>query len=764
MVESGRFLFLLLSHVPLDINVEAISGSIFNALGASRSQRCPARHHKLHITFQRYLPATRNTPNDVPSRPSLSLSDRRVCNVRWFNIQTIHATDNFNLNSVCGIPLPYHSLQSDRLCATLSPHFSVPKMARGGRRSGGRRSQPSTPRTARTSNPATPSSGRGSDGLFANGQWFCDCKPRRPAVLRETRKPGANKGRWFYTCAQERRRQCTFFLWEDYAGGSGGGGGAAAAAAAGSASAPPRPTYRTSIGQRTTPPAERQDGPPLTLAGQRSLPQPPTLPQATRQRQRIFMTPTTSEFPENMAYGGFEDQRGEENDEEDEEDFEPPPTPTPARTRRPSGRAAAGASLDNTTQAAPPSTVETPSHPITRYFGVIKKNGEAGEGSGDNGKNGPATSKAQGAIAAGRNASDYSDSEFDSDMERALVALADHSERKTRRRSDAAPKETGVVKVKQEEGVDGVDVGSMAMDIEDAGGDRRRRIIVPVRGEEQQQQHQQPQEDPETPTPRRRTGRRLLVASDEYAAKEAAAAAPASATSSFSSLFGGSSRNGEPIQPPHNFSFTSSVPSSQAASQATSSQALSQSSVDTAAMTTPSSSFRLEAGSSNTGSGQKRRKAVDPWYGLPTQENGDDESDDNDPFTTPSKRVRFRVDTSSSMGTGQDAATTSSPTPTPGRPVAAVAKEESSEPTTAVVQQQQQHWAEDEGMHVDREDEPSASQEVASSQLTSSQSASQQPKDHNVTLAVLQLLAGQPIAPRVRQQVRALLNGAFAED
>ncbi|KAL1903319.1 hypothetical protein Sste5346_000604 [Sporothrix stenoceras] len=629
-------------------------------------------------------------------------------------------------------------------------------MPRGGRRSGGRRSQPTTPRTMRTSNPATPSSGRGSDGLFANGQWFCDCKPRRPAVLRETRKPGANKGRWFYTCPQERRRQCTFFLWEDYAGVSGGGGGGAATAGPASA---PRPTYRTSIGQRTTPPAERQDGPPMTLAGQRSLP-PPAPPQTARQRQRIFTTPMASEFPGNMAYGGFENQGGEEEEEEedDKDDFEPPPTPTPARTRRTSGRAAAGASLDAT--QAPPPTVETPSHPITKYFGVVKKSGDAGEG-GSNGKNGVATSKAQRAIAAGRNASDYSDSEFDSDMERALVALADHSERKTRRRSDAAPKET-VVKVKQEEDID--DGSSIAMDIEEAA-DRRRRIIVPVREEEEQQQH----DEPETPT-RRRLGRRLLVASDEYAAKEAAAVAtiagsatttpteaPTSGTYSFASLFGGS-RNGEPLQPPPNFSFTSSVPSSQAATQAAPSQALSQASVDTAAMTTPSSSFRSEAGS-NTGSGQKRRQVVDPWYGMPAQDDGNDESDDNDPFTTPSKRVRFREEVNS-VGPSQEAATASWPTPTAGRPTVA-AKEESSEPTTAVARQ---HWADDEGMHVDREDEPSASQELSSSQLTSSQSASQQPKDHNVTLAVLQLLAGQPIAPRVRQQVRALLNGAFAED
>ncbi|CAK7228476.1 hypothetical protein SBRCBS47491_006919 [Sporothrix bragantina] len=653
-------------------------------------------------------------------------------------------------------------------------------MPRGGRRGGGRRSQPSTPRTSRTSgNPATPSSGRGSDGLFANGQWFCDCKPRRPAALRETRKPGANKGRWFYTCPQERRNQCTFFLWEDYAGvSSGAGGGSSHAGPPPSTQAPPRPTYRTSMGQRTTPPAERHDGPGhLTVAGQWSLPPPP--PSSTgRQRQRIFNTPTAArELPGNMAYGGFED-RGEEEDEDD--GFEPPPTPTPARTRRQSANVAEErvVATPTATVAAeePPPVAEAPKNPITKYFGVVKRNSSAGESSdGSNGKGTVATdpqtpqkARTAASAVAGNNAFDYSDSEFDSDMERALVALADHSERKTRRHSDKGI-EAGTLVKKDEEADDGV---NMAVD-DDAAAERRRRIIVPVReGDQQQDEH-----DPQTPS-RRRNGRRLLIASDDYAAKEAAAeaavttsrggAAGTVTSSSFASLFGGNDGNQQMT------SFVSSVPSSQPASQAASSQAPTQRSTGTTAMTTPPSSFRSDAGvrsGASTGSVTKRKLPVDPWYGTSTQGyNGDDDndSDDNDPFTsTPSKRVRFsqEIEEDSSprpFMRGNEGAVTTQYPPLAGNSSTPTPKSKQKEDSS--IQQQRPHWAEDEGMHVDGDREGDSEEMPVLVQSQSQSSRSSQSKDHNVTLAVLQLLNGQPVEPRVRQQIRALLNGAFEDE
>ncbi|OIW35215.1 hypothetical protein CONLIGDRAFT_46261 [Coniochaeta ligniaria NRRL 30616] len=55
-------------------------------------------------------------------------------------------------------------------------------------------------------------------GLFENGQWFCDCEPRLPAVHLQTRKKGRNNGRWFYTCQKrDRKQQCGFFVFEDVA-------------------------------------------------------------------------------------------------------------------------------------------------------------------------------------------------------------------------------------------------------------------------------------------------------------------------------------------------------------------------------------------------------------------------------------------------------------------------------------------------------------------------------------------------------------------
>ncbi|CAK7223417.1 hypothetical protein SCUCBS95973_005171 [Sporothrix curviconia] len=639
-------------------------------------------------------------------------------------------------------------------------------MPRGGRRGGGRRSQPSTPRTSRVAggNPATPSSGRGSDGLFANGQWFCDCKPRRPAALRETRKPGANKGRWFYTCPQERRNQCTFFLWEDYAGVSSGAGSGAGGGHRGpppSSQAPPRPTYRTSMGQRTTPPAERQDGPAqLTVAGQRALPPPPPSSSSTgRQRQRIFTTPTAAQaFPDNMAYEGYEDRGGNEEEEDEDDGFEPPPTPTPARSRPQNTLVAdAGGTVPIPSTASPstapvtavtveeaPQPAEPPRNPITKYFGVVKRNGSAGE-TGDGGGSGktstavdlqtPRKAKTTVSTAAGNNAFDYSDSEFDSDMERALVALADHSERKTRRHSDKERETDALVKKEEddeeeEEEDDGI---NMAVD-NDATTERRRRIIVPVREDDQQHGGQDYQEE-ETPS-RRRNGRWLLVASGDYAAKEAAAEAAAKTATR--------------------------TPASRTAS----SQALTQSSVGTTATTTPPSSFRSDAGTRsgvNTASGTKRKHTVDPWYGTSTQgynddDDDDDNSDENDPFTsTPSKRVRFSQEPEEDSsprpfvrGSVQYSLLGSSPTPTPGG--------KRFENSSA----QRPHWAEDEGMHVDGDRDGDSRDTPVVPPSQSSQPS--QPKDHNVTLAVLQLLDGQPVAPRVRQQIRALLNGAFEDE
>ncbi|RFU34316.1 hypothetical protein B7463_g1964, partial [Scytalidium lignicola] len=56
-------------------------------------------------------------------------------------------------------------------------------------------------------------------GLFADGIWHCNCKPRLPASRFRVRKEGRNKGRWFYTCQKPKEEACNFFLWEDMAVG-----------------------------------------------------------------------------------------------------------------------------------------------------------------------------------------------------------------------------------------------------------------------------------------------------------------------------------------------------------------------------------------------------------------------------------------------------------------------------------------------------------------------------------------------------------------
>lgn len=72
-------------------------------------------------------------------------------------------------------------------------------------------------KAGRRSAPGRSASRESSKGLFENGQWFCDCEPRLPAVHLQTKKKGRNNGRWFYTCQRDRKEQCGFFVFEDVA-------------------------------------------------------------------------------------------------------------------------------------------------------------------------------------------------------------------------------------------------------------------------------------------------------------------------------------------------------------------------------------------------------------------------------------------------------------------------------------------------------------------------------------------------------------------
>ncbi|KAJ3468868.1 hypothetical protein MRS44_002933 [Fusarium solani] len=65
-----------------------------------------------------------------------------------------------------------------------------------------------------TQQPETPKSvkKRLHKGRFSDGHWWCNCEPRNKASLRETRKSGPNKGRFYWKCDD-----CGFFLWWDEA-------------------------------------------------------------------------------------------------------------------------------------------------------------------------------------------------------------------------------------------------------------------------------------------------------------------------------------------------------------------------------------------------------------------------------------------------------------------------------------------------------------------------------------------------------------------
>ncbi|KAJ3948046.1 uncharacterized protein N0V96_002288 [Colletotrichum fioriniae] len=83
---------------------------------------------------------------------------------------------------------------------TTTPY--TPNRSGGG--GGGRTYSPSPP----------PSQKKRLDGLFLEGNWYCNCQPRNTAKFLQVSKNTANRGRWFYTC-EKRRGGCNFFLWAE---------------------------------------------------------------------------------------------------------------------------------------------------------------------------------------------------------------------------------------------------------------------------------------------------------------------------------------------------------------------------------------------------------------------------------------------------------------------------------------------------------------------------------------------------------------------
>ncbi|KAF4505217.1 hypothetical protein G6O67_007189 [Ophiocordyceps sinensis] len=70
------------------------------------------------------------------------------------------------------------------------------------------------PRHRRGDSPETPASRKKRlKGLWQGGHWWCNCEPRKKAVLRDVKKDTPNKGRFFWACPVYSG--CDFLLWHE---------------------------------------------------------------------------------------------------------------------------------------------------------------------------------------------------------------------------------------------------------------------------------------------------------------------------------------------------------------------------------------------------------------------------------------------------------------------------------------------------------------------------------------------------------------------
>ncbi|KAK1690689.1 hypothetical protein BDP55DRAFT_648127 [Colletotrichum godetiae] len=157
----------------------------------------------------------------------------------------------------------------------------------GGGGGSSRKTTPYTPNAGggRTSSPSPPPSQKKRlDGLFLEGNWYCNCQPRQSAKFLQVSKKTANRGRWFYTC-EKRRGGCNFFLWAEDAENRAGAATMTLppmpqdGAAAGNAAATPRGTTAQSPG--LTPRTASTIKPAMRTAPSTAM-EPPPSPTAQR--------------------------------------------------------------------------------------------------------------------------------------------------------------------------------------------------------------------------------------------------------------------------------------------------------------------------------------------------------------------------------------------------------------------------------------------------------------------------------------------------
>ncbi|KAF6840763.1 px domain-containing protein [Colletotrichum musicola] len=157
----------------------------------------------------------------------------------------------------------------------------------------------------------TPSSQtRRLDGLYLEGNWYCNCEPRAQAAYRRVSKKGPNNGKYFYTC---ETRKCNFFLW---------GEDAANRAEGVTLTLPPMPDDKEAVAA-----AEKTPSAPRVAA---SLP----TPTQTTPRQRSMGDYITTQFRENAGTGGSSTVVGQGSTSRQQQQAAETPSRTTSKRKR----------------------------------------------------------------------------------------------------------------------------------------------------------------------------------------------------------------------------------------------------------------------------------------------------------------------------------------------------------------------------------------------------------------------------------------------
>ncbi|EFY92822.1 hypothetical protein J3458_004624 [Metarhizium acridum] len=188
---------------------------------------------------------------------------------------------------------------------------------------------PSTPVSPSKAQELPSSQKKRLDGVWQDGLWWCNCDPRKKAVLREVKKDGPNKGRLFWTCEIHRRLSCNFFLWRDDAvvreSGSAPGSDADLVDNPAVPTRPKTPTFTQrpleSYGIQATPSCRRDRGLGGANKASKAAGSSPTSSQRTRETQALasLASPAT---PSSKRKRNPNDSWDEDDDEDEFTDLD----------------------------------------------------------------------------------------------------------------------------------------------------------------------------------------------------------------------------------------------------------------------------------------------------------------------------------------------------------------------------------------------------------------------------------------------------------